>query len=166
MQLLTYFSTGENGNSVRETDRERITKVNYLADSVGLEASLEDAGGGEDVVMEGSSESADTPPEVATTPVSQKNIAAAMHSSPSTGHRASLCNALNDLKTNLASSPATTFNLANCAETNARTAEAVRLLEKYLEIAPTALDAEESHARIADLKALLTLPGQERKSVV
>ena len=60
----------------------------------------------------------------------------------------------------MASSPAATFNLANCAETNGRTAEAVRLLEKYLEMSPDALDGGESRARIADLKSLLTLPGQ------
>ena len=34
------------------------------------------------------------------------------------------------------------------------------LLEKYLEMSPNALDAGEVHARIADLKSLLTLPGQ------
>ena len=34
------------------------------------------------------------------------------------------------------------------------------MLERYLEMAPDALDAEESRARIADLKSLLTLPGQ------
>ena len=52
------------------------------------------------------------------------------------------------------------FNLANCAETNGRTAEAVGLLQKYLEMAPLSLDAAESRARIADLQVLLTLPGQ------
>ena len=60
----------------------------------------------------------------------------------------------------LANSPSATFNLANCAETNARTAEAARLLEKYLEMSPNALDADDVRARIADLKSLLTLPGQ------
>ena len=34
------------------------------------------------------------------------------------------------------------------------------MLEKYLEMSPNALDAGEVHARIADLKSLLTLPGQ------
>ena len=52
-----------------------------------------------------------------------------------------------------------TFNLANCAESNERTAEAVRLLERYLEISPKALDAGESLSRIADLNSLLALPG-------
>jgi len=76
------------------------------------------------------------------------------------GHRSSLCNALGELKGNIATSPSATFNLANCAETNGRPAEAVRLLEKYLTMAPNALDADEARSRIADLKSLLTLPGQ------
>lgn len=161
MQLLTYFSTGENGNSVKDTEKVRIVKINQLADSIGLEASLEDAGGAEDSVVESAAEPNDGAPEAVPTAVSQKTgTSAAAHSTTSAGHRSSLCNALNEIKSTLATSPSATFNLANCAETNARTAEAVRLLEKYLEMAPKALDAEESHARIADLKNLLTLPGQ------
>ena len=70
-----------------------------------------------------------------------------------------MCNELAELKGASSSGPSATFNLANCAESNGRTAEAARLLEKYLEIAPAALDADESHARIADLKTLLSLPG-------
>jgi len=34
------LSTGENGNSVKDADKERL-QVNHLADSIGLEASLE-----------------------------------------------------------------------------------------------------------------------------
>ena len=82
------------------------------------------------------------------------------HSSTNASHRSSLCNALGEIKGTLVSSASATFNLANCAETNGRAAEAVRLLERYLEMAPAALDADESHARIADLKSLLSLPGQ------
>jgi tetratricopeptide (TPR) repeat protein len=67
---------------------------------------------------------------------------------------------LGELKSTLVTSPSATFNLANCAETNARAAEAVRLLEQYLEMAPSALDGDEVHTRIADLKSLLMLPGQ------
>ena len=67
---------------------------------------------------------------------------------------------MGELKATLVNSPSATFNLANCAETNGRAAEAVKLLERYLQIAPSALDAEQSQARIADLKSLLTLPGQ------
>ncbi|HMI51607.1 MAG TPA: tetratricopeptide repeat protein [Candidatus Saccharimonadales bacterium] len=161
MQLLTYFSTGENGNSVKDTDKDRIGRVNHLADSIGLEASLGDAGGAEELAIENSTESAAAPPEGKATPVAlQTAHPAPVHGGASTGHRSSLCDALTEIKGALATSPSATFNLANCAETNARTAEAVRLLEKYLELAPGALDAEESHTRIAELKALLTLPGQ------
>jgi tetratricopeptide (TPR) repeat protein len=88
-----------------------------------------------------------------------------MHSDTRASHRSSLCNALIELKATLASSPAETFDLANCAESNGRTAEAVRLLEKYLEMSPDALDGRESRARIADLKLLLTLPGQNGSEV-
>jgi hypothetical protein len=59
------------------------------------------------------------------------------------------------------SSPSATFNLANCAESNGRSADAVRLLDKYLELSPAALDSEQAHARVVDLKSLLTLPGQK-----
>jgi tetratricopeptide (TPR) repeat protein len=60
----------------------------------------------------------------------------------------------------LTTSPSALFDLANCAETNGRATEAVRLLGKYLEAAPTALDADETRTRIAELQSLLTLPGQ------
>jgi tetratricopeptide (TPR) repeat protein len=155
LQLLTFFTTGENGLSVSDNDRDRIIRVNRLAESVGLEASLEDDGGAEEAFSEPGT------PSVQATPMPLKtNRPPVTHSDANAGHRSSLCNALSELKTTLASRPSATFNLANCAETNGRTAEAVRLLEKYLEMAPTALDGGESRARIADLKSLLTLPGQ------
>lgn len=161
LQLLTFFTTGENGPALNDTDKERITRVNRLADSIGLEAFLEDEGGAEELPSEtdGPSPDASTAPTPAAASLKTARPAAT-HSDTSAGHRSSLCNALGELKGTLASSPSATFNLANCAETNGRTTEAVRLLERYLEIAPTALDSAESHARIADLKSLLTLPGQ------
>jgi tetratricopeptide (TPR) repeat protein len=70
-----------------------------------------------------------------------------------------LCNALGDLKGALVNRPSGVFDLANCADSNGRAAEAVRLLEKYLEMSPSALDGDEVRTRIADLKAQLTLPG-------
>ena len=136
LELLTILTTGENGISLNETDKDRIAKLNQLTESIGFEASLEEAGGEDKAFFD--------------SPVSPLTR---------TSHRSNLCNALSDLKGGVAGTPSATFNLANCAETNGRTAEAVRLLEKYLEVAPKALDARESHARIADLKALLTLAG-------
>jgi tetratricopeptide (TPR) repeat protein len=147
-QLLTHVTTGESGFSMSDSDRDRIVRVNQLADSIGLNASLEDDGGSEEQFFE-----SDTAPPKPSRP--------AARSDSNAGHRSSLCNALGELKTTLAKSPSATFNLANCAESNGRTAEAVGLLEKYLEMAPKTLDAEESHARIVDLKALLALPGRD-----
>ena len=156
LQLLTFFTTGENGVSLSDGDRNRISRINRLSESVGVDAFLQDEGGDEDSVSEPSAPS----PQ----PISQAslttNVPVGIHSNTNANHRSSLCTALGELKGPLASSPSATFNLANCAETNGRAGEAVRLLEKYLEIAPNALDADESHARIADLKSVLSLPGQ------
>lgn len=166
LQLVTFFTTGENGLSVNNSDKDRIRQVNRLSESVGLEASLEDSGGEEDSILEAEtassdSSSSDTPSPQPVSPASLKTTApVSTHSNASASPRSSLCNALGELKGPLVGSPSATFNLANCAETNARAAEAVRLLEKYLEMAPSALDGGEVHTRIADLKSLLTLPGQ------
>jgi tetratricopeptide (TPR) repeat protein len=160
-QLVTFFTTGENEASVNDSDGDRILRANHLVDSIGLEASLEDQAGFEESLPETSTTSSDTPapPVTATAPLKTSRPAVS-HSDPNANHRSSLCQAMDELKGTLASSPSATFNLANCAESNGRTAEAVRLLERYLEIAPTALDGKESRARIADLNALLTLQGQ------
>jgi tetratricopeptide (TPR) repeat protein len=156
LQLLTFFTTGESGLSVNDSDKDRINRVNRLSESIGVEASLDDEGGDGESFSE-----AGTPSAQLVTQASLKtNAPAGMHSSINASHRSSLCNALGELKGTLASSPSATFNLANCAESNGRAAEAVRLLEKYLEMAPTALDAAEARARIADLNSLLSLPGQ------
>lgn len=161
LQLQTFFTTGENGLSVNDSDRDRINRVNNLADSVGLEASLADEGGVEAAPPEADNPSSETASvQPATQVVLKTDRPAGPHSDVHAGHRSSLCNALLELKGTLATSPSETFDLANCAESNGRTAEAVRLLEKYLEMAPSALDGEEVRARIADLRSLLTLPGQ------
>jgi tetratricopeptide (TPR) repeat protein len=158
LQMLTFFTTGEGGLSLNDSDRDRVTRVNHLADSIGLEASLEDQAGEETSVAD-----ADTP---SSTPATQAGLAlnanppVSSRSNTNAGHRSSLCNALGELKGTLATSPSATFNLANCAETNGRPAEAVGMLEKYLEMTPNTLDAGEVHARVADLKSLLTLPAQ------
>ncbi len=156
LQLGTFFTTGENALSANDADKNRINQVNRLSESVGVEASLEDLGGEESPLVE-----ADTPTTQGASPAPLKTeTPAGGHTNTVAAHRSSLCNALAQLKGALAGSPSATFNLANCAETNGRTAEAVRLLEKYLEMAPGALDGGEAHARIADLKLLLSVPGQ------
>ena len=57
LQLATFFTTGENGLSVKDSDKNRIIKVNRLTESVGVEASLADAGGDEDSTFEIDAES-------------------------------------------------------------------------------------------------------------
>jgi tetratricopeptide (TPR) repeat protein len=158
-QLLTFFTTGENEHSLNDSDKDRVTRVNNLADTIGLEASLEDAAGEETLFSE-AADSPPPPPESRAPLAPNKNSPAATHNDVSAGRRSSLCNALGELKSTLANSPSATFNLANCAESNGRPAEAVRLLEKYLEMAPQTLDADEVRVRVADLKSLLNLPGQ------
>jgi tetratricopeptide (TPR) repeat protein len=171
LQLQTFFTTGENGLAVNDSDRDRINRANNLSEGVGLEASLEDEGGAEESFSATDTPTSDTPaPDTpaSDTPASSPGTQAFLkterppssHSDTRAAHRSSLCNALAELKGTLATSPAATFNLANCAESNGRTAEAARLLEKYLEMSPNALDAREVRTRIADLKMLQTLPGQ------
>jgi tetratricopeptide (TPR) repeat protein len=156
LQLITFIMTGENGIPVNDSNKDSISRVNRLSESIGVEASLEDAEGDEESFSEGDA----PPPQPASQPSPKTNMAASTHSNVSASRRSSLCNALGELKGTLVSSPSATFNLANCAETNGRAAEAVKLLEKYLEIAPGALDSDEAHSRIVDLKFLLSLPGQ------
>jgi tetratricopeptide (TPR) repeat protein len=161
LQLVTFFTTGENGLSVNDNDKGRISLVNRLSESIGVEASLEDAGGNEDSDLQPDPSSSDLPGAPPVSPADLKmGSPASTHSSANASPRSSLCNALGELRGTLVSRPSGTFDLANCAESNARAAEAVRLLEKYLELAPSALDGDEVHTRIADLKSLLTLPGQ------
>jgi tetratricopeptide (TPR) repeat protein len=175
LQLATFFTTGENATAVKDSDRDRIIRVNRLAQNIGMEASLEDSAGEDDSPTEADAESPEgtddsdlpatestsvpKPPAQAATVLPLK-AAPRAHGAPHNSRRTSLCNGLADLKGSLENSPSNTFNLANCAESNGRASEAVRLLEKYLEITPAALDRDESRARIADLKAVLTLRGQ------
>ena len=96
LQLLTFFTTGENGLSVNDSDKDRIIRVNRLADSIGLEASLEDEGGAEEAFSE-----ADTSigHRRHPTPVPEDEHGPPVtHSNANAGHRSSLCNALGELK--------------------------------------------------------------------
>jgi Tetratricopeptide repeat len=76
-----------------------------------------------------------------------------------------MCTALEGLKGNAAAGAAAVYDRANCAEVNGRPTEAIRLLEKYLELAPQALDADEVRVRIVELQSLGTLHGQKASEV-
>ena len=150
-QLLTFLITGENRDV--GTDVDRIAEINRLVDSVGLTASLEDEAGAEE---EGSFSETDPAP----TPASLKTPAPLnTNSHTSASRRASLCADLDAFKENLTYSASATYDRANCAESNGRPNEAVRLLHKYLEMAPDAMDAAQVRTRIAELESELALPG-------
>ena len=76
-----------------------------------------------------------------------------------------MCTALEGLKGNAAEGTAAVYDRANCAEINGRPTEAIRLLQKYLAIAPQALDADEIRVRIVELKSLGTLHGPKAGEV-
>ena len=155
LQLITFFTTEENGASLKDADRERISRVNTLSESIGVDASLEDSLGSDEQFAEEEHSS----PQVTEAVLKTSTPAAARNGNTTAGHRASLCTALGEMKGSLAGTPSGAFNLANCGEINGRDAEAVKLLEKYLEMSPEALDRKEIQVRIADLKSLLGLPG-------
>jgi len=173
LQLVTFLTTGENAVIVNDSDKSRIARVNRLSESIGLEASLEDAEGSEDLDVPEDRLASDsfTDPassELAATwpiaPASVKTVSPSTahtnsNSNANAGRRSSLCDALNDLKSALGTRPSGIFDLANCAESNNRAMEAVRFLEQYLEMSASALDGDGVRTRIADLKAQLTLPG-------
>ena len=152
-QLATYFTTGKDGLALNDSDKARVVRVNDLSESIGVDAYLEDSVEDD----EPSPESAAPANSAAPQSTFAKETPSRTYGNSTASHRSSLCDALSELKGRVGSSPAATFNLANCAETNGRTAEAARLLEKYLELAPGALDGDQAHVRIADLKSLLSL---------
>ena len=80
-------------------------------------------------------------------------------------HRSSMCSALEQITGSAAASASAAYDRANCAEINGRPTEAIRLLQKYLELSPQALDADAVHARIAELQSLLALPEQKGSEI-
>jgi tetratricopeptide (TPR) repeat protein len=144
-QVLSYFSTGDSRSN--GTDKERIDSLDRLLDKVGLDA----------VLVDGQQAKEDDPPfatPVSSTPANSSTPK--MHSVAT--RRASVCAELDAFKDTLASSAPAVFDRANCAQSNARPSEAVRLLQHYLELSSNALDAADVKQRIADLQSQLALP--------
>jgi tetratricopeptide (TPR) repeat protein len=166
-ELLTLLTTGENGNTSPEDEKKRIVQFNNLAESVGFEASLEDDEGAEE---ETSFAESDVPPPqlVSEKALSDKSVTInpvphASHSAVT--HRSSMCSALEQITGSAAASPSGVYDRANCAEINGRPTEPVRLLQKYLELSPQALDGDAVRARIAELQSLLALPEQKGNQI-
>ena len=149
LELLTFFITGENGTTIGPSSKESIVSANRLVESVGVEASLEDELG-----EEAEESFTDTP----STPVLKPASAASTNTLTNLERQSSLCSSLDALKDTLANSPSAIYDRANCAQSNSRPSEAVKLLQKYLELAPAAQDAGDARTRIAELQSLLALP--------
>ena len=162
-EMLTLLTTGENGAATGEDEAKTIAQFNRLADTVGFEASLEDAGGAEEETAFSESESPSPqllPVKSFTAPVSVPHTS---HSKPT--QKSSMCTALEELKGVAAGGASGVYNRANCAEINGRPTEAISLLRKYLELAPQARDADAVRARIAELKSLAALSGPKGSEV-
>jgi thioredoxin-like negative regulator of GroEL len=74
-------------------------------------------------------------------------------SAPATG----ICTQMAQLQAALPKNPAMLFNLAKCAESEGRLADATRLLIEYGQAAPGAVDAEDVQARLIVLRGLSAL---------
>jgi tetratricopeptide (TPR) repeat protein len=154
-QLRTAWVTGEQAAAVKDVEKDHINYVNRLMESIGFEASVADE------MPSMSAESADpaAPVPAANMQNAFLNRAPAHSHANSKARRSSgLCEALDQIK-GTATSPALTFDLANCAEDNDRPKDAAQLLRSYLEMAPQAADAARVWLRIRDLDALLGLTG-------
>jgi len=106
---------------------------NRLSESIGVEASLEDAGGEEDPLPED-----DAPPPQAGAPQPHKNERgrANVHSNISASRRSSLLQRPWRPQERGSEQPCRHPSIAPIApKSNGRTSEAMKLLEKYLELA-------------------------------
>jgi tetratricopeptide (TPR) repeat protein len=161
-ELMTFLTTGEKGSPAPEDETKQIAQFNRLAELAGFDASVEDDEGAE----EETSFSESDPSSVQLVPSTFTSTSSAAHANHAVVTRkSSMCSALEGLKGNAAAGAAAAYDRANCAEINGRPTEAIRLLEKYLELAPQALDADAVRARIAELQSLATLHGQKGSEV-
>ncbi len=160
-ELLTFLTTGENGNPAGEDETRRIAQFNHLAETVGFDTSLEDEQGAEEETSFSGLQS----PQLVPVKSFTGNAPAPPTNHSIANRKSSMCTALEELKGNAGAGAAGVYDRASCAEINGRPAEAIRLLGQYLEIAPQALDADAVRARIAELQSLQTLPGQKGSEV-
>src|SRR5579863_1740475 len=138
LPLRTVFVTGEDAPSLDKATRQRVIEFNQAASNLGFSATLDDPSA--DPAQPGAE------PATGNDPVVTSRVA-----------KIRPCLALESVKSSLDRSASSLFNLANCAETNARHEEAARFLQRYLELAPKALDGDEVRTRLGELQSLLSL---------
>lgn len=156
----TVLTTAE--PSVAQTDaaKKQLQIFNHLAETLGNGSSTEDQLGDEEILVEG-----DVPSPSAPTHSATPRFAATDPLKAKPGRFSSACTALQGAKDATANSAAAVFDAANCAEENNRPDEATRLLRRYLELSPNALDAGRVTQRIAELELLKALPNQSGMQV-
>jgi len=159
-QLLTSFVTGENGGiSSEEKVKDRVADFNRLVDSLGFESSLEEASleDGENLEEDRSFSGGDSAATSAPETVFQQELVSKTVSHSVAHRKSSVCAVLDELNEQV-TSPSAVFDRANCAEIKGHPEQAVRLLQKYLDHTPPALDSDQVRARISELQSLLELP--------
>jgi len=140
LELQGVMITGETVPSLSKDTEQRLADFNLATFRLGAEATLDDPDPTLDPSQPG--DPSDPPPEP---------TARAARMRP--------CLALESLKSDLAGRASGVFDLANCAETNSRTEEAAKLLDRYLELAPKALDNDEVQSRRGEIQALMSIKG-------
>jgi tetratricopeptide (TPR) repeat protein len=175
-QMRTVFTTSETPTTLNDNTKKQIGAFDHLAETVGNGSSVEDELGDEESSVEG--EQPPNPSSVSATvqarvpaPTPSRN-STAVNFTPTDkpqggkgGRFSSACTALQTVKAATAASAGAIFNLANCAEHNNRPDEATRLLRRYLELSPKALDAARVTQRISELEILRGLPNQTGSQV-
>ena len=146
LPLRTVFVTREDAPSLDKATRQRVIEFNQAATNLGFSATLDDPSA--DPAQPGAE------PATGNDPVVTSRVA-----------KIRPCLALESVKSSLDRSASSLFNLANCAETNARHEEAARFLQRYLELAPKALDGDEVRTRLGELQSLLSLSGPNADQV-
>ena len=140
LELQGVVITGETVTSLGKDKEQRLADFNLATFKLGAGATLDDPDPSPDAPQPGNPSGPSPEPDA--------RVA-----------RTRPCTALESLKGDLARAASGVFDLANCAETNSRTEEAAKLLDRYLELAPKALDHDEVQSRRGEMQALLALEG-------
>jgi tetratricopeptide (TPR) repeat protein len=140
LELQGVMMTGETVPSLSKGNAQLLADFNRATFKLGAEATLDDPDPGSDPQQPGDPSDPQPQPQ-----------AKAARTKP--------CTALESLRSDLAGRASGVFDLANCAETSSRTEEAGKLLDRYLELAPAALDRGDVESRRGEIQALLALEG-------
>lgn len=160
-EIRTILTTSEAPTPQADSSKKQLQLFNHLAETLGNGSSTEDQLGDEEILVEGDVADPAVSTHVATSRFATTDPAAARKS----GRFSSACTALQSTKDATANSAAAVYNAANCAEENNRPDEATRLLHRYLELSPHALDAGRVTRRISELESLKALPNQSGMQV-